>query len=102
MHDPETHRRRPIHRNGAHCQVRTCLKVLDQNVAVVHPVKQVAAQNDIVIDRTFEKVAEVLPEGVRGSLVPMRSLGRLLCSQNLDEAWREIVELVGVIDMLVQ
>jgi hypothetical protein len=32
----------------------------------------------------------------------MRILGRLLCSQNLDEAWREIVELVGVIDVLVQ
>jgi hypothetical protein len=76
--------------------------MLDQNVAVVHPVKQVAAQNDIVIDRTFEKVAEVLPECVCGSLLPMRSQGRLLCRQNFDEAWREIVELVGVVDMLVQ
>ena len=71
-------------------------------MAVVHPIKQVAAQNDKVIDGTFEKVAKVLPEGVCGSLVPMRSLGRLLCRQNLDKAWREIVELVGVGDMLVQ
>jgi hypothetical protein len=102
MHDPETRRRLPIHRNGAHCQVRICFNVLAQNLAVVHSVELIAAQNDIVIEWTFEEVAEVLPNGVRGSLVPMRSRGRLLRGQNLHETWREIVEFEGGANMLVQ
>ena len=43
-----------------------------------------------------------MPDGICGALIPMRSLGRLLSRQNLNEAWCEIVEFVSVIDMLVQ
>jgi hypothetical protein len=64
MHNPETRRRRAVHGNGAHGYVRTCLEVLAQNLAVVHPVKLVAAQNDIVIDRTLEEIPKVLSDGV--------------------------------------
>ena len=76
--------------------------MLAQNLAVVHPVKLVAAQNDIVIDRTLEEIPKVLSDGVGRSLVPMRALGRLLRRENLDETWREIVELVARVDMPVQ
>jgi hypothetical protein len=95
-------RRRISDRNGAHCQVRICFNVLAQNLAVVHSVKLIAAQNDIVLEWTFEEVVEVLPNGVRGTLVPMRSRGRLLRGQNLPETWRDIVEFEGGVNMPVQ
>ena len=102
MHDPETRRRCPIYGNGAHCQVRARFKVLAQNLAEVHPIELVAAENDIVIDRTFEEVAKVLSNGVSRSLIPVRSRWRLLRRQDLDETWREIVEFKGGVDMSVQ
>ena len=77
---------------------RCCRKML----AVVHSVKLIAAQNDIVIDRTLEEVAKVLPDGVGCSLIPLRSLGSLLRRENLDETRCEIVELEAGVDMPVQ
>ena len=102
VHDSKTGRRRAIHRNGAHRDVRVCLKVLAQDVAIVHSVELVAAQNDVVIDRTLEEVAKVLPDCVRSSLIPMRALRGLLCGQNLNETRGKIVELVARVDMPVQ
>ena len=99
---PKPGRRRAVHRDGAHGNVRARLEVLAQDVPVVHPIELVAAQNDVVIDRTLEEVAQVLPDRVGSSLIPMRSLGSLLRRQDLDEARREIVELVARVDMAVQ
>ena len=76
--------------------------MLPQNVAIIHSVKLVAAEDDVVIDLPLEEVAEVLPDRVGCSLIPVRSLGSLLRGENLHEAWCEIVELVAGIDMPVQ
>jgi hypothetical protein len=102
MHDPETRRRRAVHRNGAHGYIRIRLEVLAHDLAIVHPVKLVAAQNDIVIDRTFEEIPKVLPDGVGCSLIPLRSLGRLLRRKNFDETRSKIVELEAGVYMPVQ
>jgi hypothetical protein len=102
VHDSKTGCRRAIHRNGAYCDVRVCLKVLAQDMAVVHAIELVAAQNDVVIHRSLEEVAKVLPDCVGSSLIPMRSLRRLLCRQNLNETRGKIVKLVARIDVAVQ
>jgi hypothetical protein len=56
--------------------------VLAQDLAVVHPVKLVATKNEIVIDLTFEKVVEVLPDSVRCSLIPIDPPG-LCCAAKI-------------------
>src|SRR5262249_50720449 len=56
----------------------------------------------VIIKRTLKEIAHVLPHGVSGSLVPLRTGGRLLSSENVDKATREIIELVTVLNMPMQ
>ena len=71
------------------------LDVLLEHLAEVHAVELIAAEDDVVLVRVLEEIAEVLPHGVGGALVPARVRGRLLRGEDLDEAAGEIVELVG-------
>ena len=102
MHDSKARRRLPIHRNGADGQVRIRFDMLTQNLTIIHSVELVAAENDIVIERALEEVAKILPDGVRGALVPMRPRRRLLRREDLDETGREVVELECGVDMPMQ
>jgi hypothetical protein len=65
-------------------------------------VELIARENDVVLVRILEEVAEVLPHRVGRALIPARVRGCLLRGHDLDEAAREIVELVGRVDVLVQ
>jgi hypothetical protein len=44
------------------------LQVLSQDAAIVHSVELIAAENDVVVERTLEEITHVLPHGVCGSL----------------------------------
>ena len=76
--------------------------VLMQQRAKIHPVKLVAAQDQVVIVRPLEEVAHVLPHRVGRSLIPLRALRRLLRGENVDEAARKIVELVARLNVAMQ
>ena len=102
VHDPKSRRCGAVHRDRADGNVRGGLEMLPQNAAVIHSVKLIAAEDDIVIDLPLEEVAEVLPDRVGCSLIPLRSLGSLLRGEDLHEARCEIVELETGIDMPVQ
>src|SRR5262245_28183806 len=70
--------------------------------AKIHPVKLVAAQDQIIIERTLEEITHVLTDGVGSSLIPLRASGSLLCGKDVHKAAREIVELVTVLNMSMQ
>ena len=73
-----------------------------QQGAKIHPVKLIAAQDEVIIERPLEEVAHVLPDGVGRALIPLRAFRRLLRREDIDEAAREIVELVARLDMAMQ
>ena len=79
--------------------VGSALNMLMQQRAKIHPVKLIAAENEIVIERALEEVAHVLAHRIRSSLIPLRTFRRLLRRQNVDKAARKIVELVAGLNM---
>ena len=76
--------------------------MLVQQRAKIHSVKLIAAENEVIIVGPFEEVANVLPHGVGRALVPLRACWSLLRGEYLDEAAREIIELVGRLDVAMQ
>ena len=57
--------------------------------AEVHPVELIAGEDEHVVVLGLIDVAQVLPHGVGGALVPVLGVERLLRGQNLDEAGAE-------------
>ena len=68
----------PVDGFGCERDIRSGLKVLMQQYPKLHPIKLVAAEDEIVIERLLEKVTHVLPDGVGRALIPLRSGWRLL------------------------
>src|SRR5438105_10520817 len=73
-----------------------------QERAKIHPIKLVATENQIKLVRSLEEVAHILPDRVGGSLIPLRTFGRLLGGKNIDEAARKIVELIARLNVAMQ
>jgi hypothetical protein len=72
------------------------------STAVVHPVQLVAAQDQQVVEIVIEKVVQVFADGVGGALVP-RGVGEgLFRREDFHKAAGEMVELIGLREMLVQ
>src|SRR5205823_5050490 len=101
-HDSELRRLIAFHRFGCECDLCAGTNVLMQERAKIHPVKLVAAENQIKLERSLEEVTHVLPHGVGGSLVPLRPFGRLLGRQDIDETPGKIVELVARLNVAMQ
>ena len=99
LHNPELGDVIARHGFGRERDLGPGLDVLVKQDAKIHPVKLVAAQDQIIGERAFEEVAHVLPDGIGRALIPVRTLGCLLRGQNLDEAAGEIVELVARSDV---
>ena len=78
------------------------LDVLGDDVAEIHAVKLVAAQDQEVIEIVVQKMNQVLAHGIGGALIPRGVGKRLLGGEDLDEAAREMIELVGLRDVPVQ
>ena len=102
MHDPEARSRLSVHRYRPDGQIGLGFDVLAQDVSVIHAVELIAAEDDVIGERALEEVAQILSHSVGRSLIPMGASGCLLGSQNLYEAWREVVELEGRGDVLMQ
>ena len=73
-----------------------------QQSAEIHPVKLIAAQDDVVIERPLQEVAHVLAHRVGRALIPLRVFRRLLRGEDVDETARKIVELVARLDVAMQ
>ena len=86
-------------RFGGQRDVSAGTNMLMQQSAKIHPVKLIAAQDEIIIERALEEVAHVLPHSVGCSLIPLRAGRRLLSGKNIHEAAREIVELIARLNM---
>ena len=91
-----------LHRFGRQRDLRARANVLMQQRAKIHPVKLIAAQDEVVIVGLLQEIAHVLPHGVGCSLIPLRAFGRLLRGEDIDKAAREIVELVARLDVAMQ
>ena len=90
-----------MHRFGGKGDVCTGTNVLMQQLAEIHTIKLVAAQDQIKIVRPLEKITHILPHRVRCPLIPLRAGGRLLSGENIHKAARKIVELVAGLDVPV-
>ena len=82
------------HRDGGHRHVRPVLGVLGDQLAKIHPVKLVAAQDEQVLEVMRQKMQQVLSHGVGRALVPGRVGESLFRRQNLHKAPRKMIELV--------
>ena len=76
--------------------------MLADHLAIIHPVKLVAAQDDEIFAAVLEKVSQVLPHGIGCALIPPCAFGSLLGGENLDEAGGEVVKLVALVDVAVE
>ena len=76
--------------------------VRGEHLAEVHPIELIAGENQHDFNARLLDVAEVLPHGVGGALVPIGVVERLLGGQNFDEAAVEGVEIVRAADVAVQ
>ena len=76
--------------------------MLGDDLAEIHPVELVAAQNEHVIERMIQKMNHVLAHGVGGALIPRGVRRRLFGGEDFHEAAAEVVELVGLRDVPVQ
>ncbi len=99
LHDPEFSDLLSMDRFGGEGDVGARLNVLMEQCAKIHPVKLIAAENEVVIERALEEIAHVLPHGVRRSLIPLRTFRSLLRRQDVDKAARKIIELVAGLNM---
>jgi hypothetical protein len=95
VHDAEVRGRRAGDRDGRDGDRRLLLDVLADDIAIIHAVELIAAENDEVIVRTLEEIAHVPSDGVGRALVPMSAAGSLLGRQHLHEGPGELVELIG-------
>ena len=101
-HDAEIGRRRALHRNGRERDLGAGTNVLVQERPEIHPVELVAAQDEEIIVRLLEKVAQVLADGVGRALIPLRAFRGLLRGEDVDEAARKVIKLVARLDMAMK
>jgi hypothetical protein len=76
--------------------------MLVEHVAVIHAVELIAAEDDEVFKTAVEEIGEVLADGIGSALIPARVRGRLLRGEDFHEAARELIELVGRLNVAMQ
>ena len=102
VHDAKTGGIFAAHRDGGHGQLRLPLKVRGDDLAEVHPVKLVPAQDQHVLKVIVQQVNQVLADGIGRALVPRVARRRLLRREDVDKPARKVVKLVRVGDVPVQ
>jgi hypothetical protein len=73
-----------------------------KQIPVVHPVKLVAGEDQLIVILAHGEPVQVLADGVGSSLKPMRICHGLLGGQNLDEAFCKGIESIAVDDVVIQ
>ena len=101
-HDAESGHRLALDRDRSDREIRSGVDVLADHLAIIHPVKLVAAQDDEIFAAVLEKISQVLPHCIGCALIPPCPLGSLLGGENLNEAGSEVVEFVALVDMAVE
>lgn len=101
-HQPHAACRLPIDRHGGNRDIGLGLAMRVHHFGEVHAVELVAGKNEHVLAIGLVDVAEILPHRVRGALIPIRGVQRLLGRQNLDKAGVELVEGVRPANVPVQ
>ena len=76
-------------REGGDGEVGLGGQVVAQDLAEIHAVELVAAEDEEIFVVALEEIAQVLAHGVGGALVPGRVHRRLLGGQDLDEGRRK-------------
>ena len=102
LHDAELRDLRAAHRLRCESDVSTGANMLVEQRAKIHPVKLIAAQDDVIIERPLQEVAHILADRIGRALIPLRTLRCLLRREDVHKAARKIVELVARLDMAVQ
>ncbi len=71
-------------------------------IGVIHPVKMIAGENQVVVGVVAQEMTRRLSNSVRGSLIPVRIVRRLFRGKNLDKPRAEQVHPIGLRDMPIQ
>ena len=82
--------------------IRASFDVRVDHVAVVHPVKMIPGEDQIVVRLVPHEVPRRLPDGVGGPLKPVRVIRRLLGRENFDEPGAEQIHPVRLRDVPVE
>ena len=98
------HARGVVHRDRLrrNRDVGAAVDVLVDELGVVHPVEVIPRENQVVVGVVLDEMARGLPDGVRGALVPVRVVRRLLGREDLDEPLAEDVHAIRLPDVAVE
>ena len=72
------------------------------HLEIVHAVEVIAREDQVIARIVACEMARGLPHGVRGPLVPMRVVGRLLGREDLHEAVAEEIHPIRLTDVPVE
>ena len=90
------------HRLDGDRHVGALLAVQLDELGIVHAIQVVAGEDQDVLRAGTPQLRQLLAHRVGRALVPVHAAGRLFGRQDVDEAAREQVELVGLVDVAVQ
>ncbi len=76
--------------------------MVGQHFSIIHAIQLIAGKDQYIVDVRLFDAANVLTDGVRGSLVPVGSFHRLLGRQDFHKAAPEGIKLVGLTNMAMQ
>ena len=99
---PKRLRFAPRHGNGGDGDVGAGLDVLVDDLAEIHAIQLVAAQDQQVIEIVIQKMDQVFAHGVGRALIPGGVGKGLFRREDFHEAAGEMVELVGLRNVAVQ
>ena len=92
----------PAHGNRRDGDVRAGFDVLGDDVAEIHAIQLIAAQDQQVIEIVIEEMNQVFAHGVGGALIPGGVGKGLFGREDFDEAAGEMIELVGLRNVPMQ
>ena len=101
-HDAQALAAVAIDRHGGDRHVGLRLAVAGHHFGKIHAVELIAREDQHVVDFGLLQVAQVLPDGVGGSLIPVGVFQRLLGGQDFDESFAELIEGVGAANVAMQ
>jgi len=94
---------RTVDGNGSDSHVGFGVDMGIEHFRVVHLIELITAQDKDILAIVLIKVAKVFTNGISGTFIPFgTTLHSLLRSQEFDEPTIEVIETIGLSDMLVE
>src|SRR5690606_25488979 len=97
--DSESRRILRIYRNGSNSYIRLIFTVEINHLAEVHLVKLVARKHQNIVVVVLAKVFHRLANRICRALIPVFVSHVLLGGKNINKAFAENIEMIGVLDM---